>query len=60
LLEKQGNLQKANEHYAQAIARMEETASKLKDESLKNSLLTAQQTKAIYDAYAKTKPTSNT
>jgi len=58
LLETQGNLQKANEHYVQAIALIEETASKLKDASLKNSLLTAQQTKAIHDAYAKTKPTS--
>ena len=58
LLEKQGSLQDANEHYAHAIAFIEETASKLKDASLKNSLLTAQQTKAIHDAYAKTKPTS--
>jgi len=57
LLEKQGNLQKANEHYAEAIALIEETASKLNDASLKNSLLTAPQTKAIHDAYAKTKPT---
>jgi tetratricopeptide (TPR) repeat protein len=58
LLEKQGNLQKANEHHAQAIALIEETASKLKDPSLKNSLSTAQQTKAIHDSYAKTKPRS--
>jgi tetratricopeptide (TPR) repeat protein len=58
LLEKQGNPQKANEHYAQAIALIKETALKLKDASLKNSLLTAQQTKAIHDAYAKTKPRS--
>jgi len=58
LLEKQGNTQKANEHYAQAIALIEETASKLKDASLKNILLTAPQTRAIHDAYAKTKPTS--
>jgi len=58
LLEKQGNLQKANEHHAEAIALIEETASKLKDASLKNSLLTAPQTKAIHDAYTKTKPTS--
>jgi tetratricopeptide (TPR) repeat protein len=58
LLEKQGNLQRANEHYAQAIALIEETASKLKDESLKESLSTAQQTKAIQEAYAKTKPRS--
>jgi len=58
LLEKHGNRQEANEHYAQAIALIEETASRLSDESLKNVLLTAPQTKAIRDAYAKTKPTS--
>lgn len=58
LLGKHGNLQKANEHYAEAIALVEETASKLKDTSLKNILLTAPQTKTIHDAYAKTKPTS--
>jgi tetratricopeptide (TPR) repeat protein len=58
LLEKQGNLQEAGEHYAQAIALIEETASRLKDASLKSSLLTAQQTKAIRDACARTKPRS--
>jgi len=58
LLEKQGNLQKANEHHAEAIALIEKTASKLKDASLKNILLTAPRTKAIHDAYAKTRPTS--
>jgi len=58
LLEKHGNPQKANEHYAEAITIVEETASKLKDPSLKNILLTAPQTKAIQDAYTKTKPTS--
>ena len=57
LLEKHGNPQKANEHHAEAIALIEETASKLKDASLTNILLTAPQTKAIHDAYAKTKPT---
>jgi len=57
LLEKHGNPQKANEHHAEAIALIEETASKLKDVSLKNILLTDPQTKAIHDAYAKTKPT---
>jgi len=57
LLEKHGNPQEANEHHAEAIALIEETASKLKDASLKNILLTAPQTKAIHDAYAKTKPT---
>ena len=58
LLEKHGNPQKANEHYAQAITLIEETASRLSDASLKNVLLTAPQIKAIRDAYAKTKPTS--
>jgi predicted ATPase len=58
LLEKYESQQKANEHYAQAIALIEETASKLRDASLKNTLLTALQTKAIQDAYARTKSTS--
>jgi len=58
LLEKCGTPQKANEHYAEAIALIEATASKLSDPSLKNSLLTAPQTKAIRDANAKTKPTA--
>jgi len=57
LLEKHGKLQEANEHYAQAITLIEATAAKLNDPSLKNSLLTATPTKAIRDAYAKTKPT---
>lgn len=58
LLEKHGNPQKASEHHAEAIALIEETASRLEDASLKNSLLTAQQTKAIRYAYAKTRPAS--
>lgn len=58
LFEKRGNPQKANEHYAEAIALIEATASRLNDPSLKNSLLTATQTQAIRDAYAKTKSTS--
>jgi tetratricopeptide (TPR) repeat protein len=57
LLEKHGNPQKANKHYAEAAALIEEMASKLKDTSLKNILLTAPHTKAIHEAYAKTKPT---
>jgi tetratricopeptide (TPR) repeat protein len=56
LLEKQGNPQKANEHHSEAITLVEATASKLNDSSLKDSLLTAAQTKAILDAYARTKP----
>jgi predicted ATPase len=58
LLEKHVNPQKAYEHYAEAKALIEETASKLEDASLKNILLTAPQTKAIQVAYAKTKPAS--
>jgi len=58
LLEKQDNLRKANEHYAEAVALIEETASKLKDASFKSILLKAPHTKAIQDAYARTKPTS--
>jgi tetratricopeptide (TPR) repeat protein len=58
LLEKYGDSQKANEHYAEAVALIEATASKLNDPSLTNALLTAPLTKAIRDAYAKTKPTS--
>jgi len=55
LLEKHGNPQKASEHYAEAINIIEETASKLNDASIKNTLLTAPHTKAIHDAYVKTK-----
>jgi len=58
LLEEYGNPQKANEHYAEAIALIEATASKLDDPSLTNSLLTAPRTKAVRDAYARTKPAS--
>jgi hypothetical protein len=57
LLEKHEKQQEANKHYAEAIALVEETASKLKDASLKNTLLTAPQTKAIHNAYSRTKPT---
>jgi hypothetical protein len=55
LLEKHGNPQKANEHHAQAIALIEDTASKLKDTFLQSTLLRASQTKAIRDACNKTK-----
>ncbi|MFQ6068854.1 MAG: tetratricopeptide repeat protein, partial [Candidatus Bathyarchaeia archaeon] len=58
LLEKHGDSQKANEHHGEAITLIETTASKLNDPSLTNALLTAPLTKAIRDAYAKTKPTS--
>jgi len=58
LLEKHWVPQKANEHHAEAIALIEETASKLKDASLKNILLMAPQTKAVHDAYTRTKPPS--
>jgi tetratricopeptide (TPR) repeat protein len=58
LFEKRGNLREANEHYAESITLIETTASKLNDASLKNSLLTATQTNAIRDAYARTKPST--
>jgi tetratricopeptide (TPR) repeat protein len=58
LLEKHEKQQEANKHYAEAIALVEETASKLNDASIKDTLLTAPQTKAIRDAYTRTKPTS--
>jgi tetratricopeptide (TPR) repeat protein len=57
LLEKHEKQQEANKHYGEAIALLEETASKLKDASLKDTLLTVPQTKAIRDAYARTKRT---
>ncbi len=57
LLEEHGKQQEANKHYAEAILLIEETASKLKDTSHKNTLLIALQTMAIHDAYARTKPT---
>jgi tetratricopeptide (TPR) repeat protein len=56
LLEKQMDLQGANEQYTEAIALIEKTASKLKDASMKNTLLTARHTKAIQDASTRTKP----
>lgn len=59
LLEKSGSPQ-ANYCYAEAITLIEATASKLNDQSLKNSLLNAPLTSAIRDAYTKTKPTSET
>jgi tetratricopeptide (TPR) repeat protein len=57
LLEKYEKHQEANKHYAEAIFLIEETASKLNEASLKDTLLTAPQTMAIHDAYARTKPT---
>jgi predicted ATPase len=57
LFEKRQNPQRANEHYAESVALIETTASKLNDPSLKNALSTAPLTKAARDAYARTKPT---
>jgi len=57
LLEKHERQQEANKHYAEAIALIEKTASELNDASLKNTLMTAPQTKAIHGAYVRTKPT---
>jgi hypothetical protein len=54
LFERRGDLQKASEHHAAAIALIESTASKLNDPSVKNTLLTSAQTKAIHDAYTRT------
>jgi hypothetical protein len=55
LLEKRGELQEANQHHAQAIALIQETASKLKDASLASALLNVRYTKAVQDACARTK-----
>jgi tetratricopeptide (TPR) repeat protein len=55
LLEKQGDVRKANEHFAEAITLVDETASKLTDPSVRSVLLEAPQTKAMRHAYNKTK-----
>jgi len=55
LLENTGSIQKANEYYAQAIAMIEATASKLNDPSLRDTLLAAPRTRMIRDAYNRTK-----
>lgn len=55
LLEKHGDPQRANENHTQAITLIEATASKLKDPSLRNTLLIAPQTSMIRDAYSRTK-----
>jgi len=57
LLEKSGKPQEANRHYAEAIALVKATASKLNDASLRNILLMSPETKTIHDAYDKTKTT---
>ncbi len=57
LLEKHGAQEEAREHHAKAIALIEATAAKLDDPSLKNSLLSSAQAKAIRDANERTKPT---
>jgi tetratricopeptide (TPR) repeat protein len=56
LLEKQEKQQEASKPYAEAIALIEKTGSKLNDTSVKNTLLTAPQTEAIRSAYVRTKP----
>jgi len=55
LLENDGKPVEARENYAQAIALIEATASKLNDPSLRNTLLAASQTRMIRDAYNRTK-----
>ena len=52
--EKHGDAQKANEHYAKAIALIEAVASQLNDAVLKSTLLTSQETRAVRDAYSRT------
>jgi len=54
LEEKHGDAQKANEHYAKAVALIEAVASQLNDAVLKSTLLTSQKTKAMRDAYSRT------
>jgi len=52
LLERQGELQRAKEHHAEAMTFIESTASKLDNIFLKNALLTAPETAAIRNACA--------
>ncbi len=54
LEEEYGDAEKANEHYAKAMALIEAVASQLNDAVLKSTLLTSQDTRAIRDAYART------
>ncbi len=56
LLQKRGHLQQAKDHQARALALIEETASKLSDPSLANTVLTAPLTKAIRNSCAKRTP----
>ncbi|MFB0500922.1 MAG: tetratricopeptide repeat protein, partial [Candidatus Bathyarchaeia archaeon] len=55
LLEKNGNPQEASKHYARAITLIEAVASKLDSAILRSTLLTSQDTRAIRDAYTRTK-----
>jgi predicted ATPase len=57
LHEKHENPLEANAHFSEAIALIEATASKLNDKSLADTLLTAQKTMEIREAFTKTKPT---
>ena len=56
LEEKHGDAQKANEHYAKAIALIEAVASQLNDAVLKSTLLTSQETRAVRDAIDRSMP----
>jgi tetratricopeptide (TPR) repeat protein len=56
LLEEQGKLHEAEEHYAEAMTLIEDTTSKLNDLSLRKSLMTAPETIAIRHAFNKIKP----
>lgn len=53
LLIEHGDSGKAKEHYAEAKALIEKTASKLNDPSLKDALLTGPEMMAIHEAYSK-------
>jgi tetratricopeptide (TPR) repeat protein len=53
LLEEQGNLLEAEEHYAEALTLIEATASKIDDVSLRNALMTAPETREIREACSK-------
>jgi tetratricopeptide (TPR) repeat protein len=56
LEEKHGDAQKANEHYAKAIALIEAVASRLNDAVLRSTLLTSQETRAVRDAVDRLMP----
>jgi predicted ATPase len=56
LEEKCGGAQKANEHYAKAMALIEAVASQLNDAVVRSTLLTSQETRAVRDAINRSMP----